>query len=377
MHHVPKIPVGLLGVSGYTGMELARLLATHPSLELVCATSRQEAGKKIEDIYPFLRGFPIGSVVITAPDPAEIAAKCRLVFMAVPHGVAMEMVPALLAEGLRIVDLSADFRLHDPAVFETWYASTHTAPDLLSNAVYGLVELNPCTISTASLVANPGCYPTASILALAAPLALGLIHTDDIVIDAKSGVTGAGRKASQGFLYSEVTDSFKPYSLAKHRHTPEIEQEISRLAGKPITLSFNPHLVPMNRGILATVYTRLKEHIKPEQLYALIKGFWADNTLQSGSFLCAINQDFVPMAPQAPCDWIRVLPYGELPQTRFVRGSMFCDIGLTLDPRTGRLIITSAIDNLCRGASGQAVANANLMLGLPVTTGLHMAPLVP
>ncbi len=374
MQFAPKIPVGLLGVSGYTGMELARLLATHPALELVCATSRQEAGKTIEDIYPFLRGFPLASLVITAPDAAEIAAKCRLVFMAVPHGVAMEMAPALLAEGLRVVDLSADFRLDDPAVFEAWYASAHAAPDLLTNAVYGLVELNPCAISTASLVANPGCYPTASILALAAPLALGLIHTDDIVIDAKSGVTGAGRKASQTFLYSEVTDSFKPYSLGKHRHTPEIEQEVSRIAGKPITLSFNPHLVPMNRGILATVYTRLKEHIKPEQLHALVKGFWADNALQTEGFQCALS---AASASMGSAGWVRVLPYGDLPQTRFVRGSMFCDIGLTLDPRTGRLIITSAIDNLCRGASGQAVANANLMLGLPVATGLNMAPVVP
>lgn len=347
---------GLVGVTGYTGMELARILAGHPSMRLTAATSRQEAGRRLDDIYPFLRGLPGGDVVLTAPEPDELAKSCDVVFLAVPHGVAMDMGAALYDAGARVVDLSADFRLRDAAVFEAWYHTPHSRPGHLSKAVYGLPELYAPAIQAARLVANPGCYPTASILGLYAALKAELTHTDDIVIDAKSGSTGAGRKASVNMLYCEVADSFRPYNLGKHRHTPEIEQELSRVAGTPLTVSFNPHLLPVNRGILATIYTRLRVPLTQAEAQARFEAVWAEQPVHQ---------------------WVRVLPSGQLPETRNVRGTMFCDMAVTVDERTGRLIITSAIDNLCRGASGQAVANANLMCGLPVGEGLAFAPMVP
>lgn len=344
---------GLVGVTGYTGMELARILAGHPAMRLTAATSRQEAGRRLDDIYPFMRGLPGGEVILSEPDPVALAAACDVVFLAVPHGVAMEMGAALYDAGARVVDLSADFRLRDPSVFEAWYHSSHTRPEHLAKAVYGLPELYADAVRETRLVANPGCYPTASLLGLYAALKADLIHTDDIVIDAKSGSTGAGRKAAVNMLYCEVADSFRPYNLGKHRHTPEIEQELSRVAGRELTVSFNPHLLPINRGILATIYTRLNKPLSQAEAQSVYERTWAGHP------------------------WIRVLPAGQLPETRGVRGTMFCDMAVTVDERTGRLIITSAIDNLCRGASGQAVANANLMCGLPVTTGLEFAPLVP
>ncbi len=344
---------GLVGVTGYTGMELARILAGHPAMRLTAATSRQEAGRRLDDIYPFLRGLPGGDVVLSEPEPETLAAACDVVFLAVPHGVAMEMGAALYDAGTRVVDLSADFRLRDTDVFETWYHTVHTRPEHLARAVYGLPELYGDAVRQTRLAANPGCYPTASILGLYAALRNDLIHTDDIVIDAKSGSTGAGRKAATNMLYCEVADSFRPYNLGKHRHTPEIEQELSRVAGEKIAVSFNPHLLPVNRGILATIYTRLKKPLTQDEVQSVYEQTWAG----------------------AP--WVRVLPAGQLPETRSVRGTMFCDMAVTVDGRTGRLIISSAIDNLCRGASGQAVANANLMCGLPVSEGLEFAPLVP
>lgn len=344
---------GLVGVTGYTGMELARILAGHPAMRLTAATSRQEAERRLDDIYPFMRGLPGGEVILSEPDPVALAAACDVVFLAVPHGVAMEMGAALYDAGARVVDLSADFRLRDPSVFEAWYHSSHTRPEHLAKAVYGLPELYANAVRETRLVANPGCYPTASLLGLYTALKADLIHTDDIVIDAKSGSTGAGRKAAVNMLYCEVADSFRPYNLGKHRHTPEIEQELSRVAGRELTVSFNPHLLPINRGILATIYTRLNKPLSQAEAQSVYERTWAGHP------------------------WIRVLPAGQLPETRGVRGTMFCDLAVTVDERTGRLIITSAIDNLCRGASGQAVANANLMCGLPVTTGLEFAPLVP
>lgn len=347
------IPVGLVGVTGYTGMELARLLAVHPNLRLVRATSRAEAGKTLAELYPFLQGFPIGDATVTAPDAADLAAACRLVFLAVPHGAAMDYAAELLAAGLSVVDLSADFRLADADTYAAWYGLAHRHPDLLPDAVYGLPELYADKIRQTRLTANPGCYPTSVILGLAPALAAGLIETDGIVADSKSGASGAGRKAAVPTLFCEVHDSFRAYNLGKHRHTPEIEQEVSKLAGTDVTLSFNPHLLPIDRGILSTVYTRLTREATVEEVHALYSRHYAD----------------------AP--WVRVLPLGRLPETRFVRGTMFCDLGLVVDPRTGRLVIVSAIDNLCRGASGQAVACANLMSGLPVDAGLRLAPLMP
>lgn len=352
-----RIPVGLVGVTGYTGMELCRVLAGHPDLELVRATSRSEAGKTLASLYPYLSGSGdlgrMGSIVVSQPDPAELAAHCMLVFLAVPHKTAMGIAAALLEKGVKVVDLSADFRLRDKATYEKWYAVEHTQAGLLTEAVYGLAELYRDKMRGARLIANPGCYPTSAILGLAPALEKGLVHTDDIVIDAKSGTSGAGRKASVGTLFCEVSDTFRAYNLTKHRHTPEIEQEVSLLAGAPVALSFNTHLLPINRGILSTIYTRLKKPATLAEVHALYAERYKDEPL------------------------VRVLPAGTLPETRWVRGTMFCDIGLAVDERLGRLIILSAIDNLCRGASGQAVAGANLMLGLPETAGLPTAPLMP
>lgn len=347
------IRAGLVGVTGYTGMELARLLTAHPSMRLTAATSRSEAGKRLGDIYPFLNGLPGAEVILMEPDPAAIAKACDVAFLAVPHGAATEMGAALVEQGLKVVDLSADFRLKDAATYAAWYKTEHTRKDLLPEAVYGLPELYADAVAKARLVANPGCYPTSVILGLTAALRAGLIHTDGIVIDAKSGTTGAGRKASVPTLFCEVADTFRAYNLGKHRHTPEIEQELANLAGAPLTVSFNPHLVPMNRGILSTIYTTLKRPATQVEVQAVYEEAWRGSP------------------------WVRVLPAGQLPETRYVRGTMFCDMSVVVDARTNRLIVVSTIDNVCRGASGQAVANANLMFALPVTTGLMLAPLMP
>ncbi len=344
---------GLIGVSGYTGMELVRLLATHPHFELSLASSRQEAGKKVSDIYPFMLKNQGADIVITNPSASEIKHNCDIVFLAVPHGIAMNMAEELLEEGCKIVDLSADFRIKSKEIFETWYKSPHTASHLLDKAVYGLPELYSEKIKNAQLVANPGCYPTASILGLYPALKNKIISKEHIVIDAKSGTSGAGRKAQVGSLFCEVFDSFKAYGLTTHRHTPEIEQELSFVANEDIVLSFNPHLVPMNRGILATIYTNINKDMDLEEIHSLYTQ-------------CYKNDRFV-----------RVLPLGSLPETRNVRGTMFCDIGLSLCKRTKRLIITSAIDNVARGASAQALANANLMTGQDIAAGLELAPLLP
>ena len=345
--------VGLVGVTGYTGMELTRILLGHPGLRLTQVTSRKEAGQPLQKIYPFLQGTELGGLEITAPDSRFLAANCDLVFLAVPHGTAMEMAAELRELGARVVDLSADFRLRDREVYESWYQVAHTRSALLPEAVYGLPELYSESIATAGLVANPGCYPTSAILALYPALKAGLISAEDLVIDAKSGTTGAGRKATVGTLFCEVSDTFRAYNLTKHRHTPEIEQELSLAAGREIRLSFNTHLLPINRGILTTAYAKLMPGADADQIRACYERFYAGKK------------------------WVRLLPAGSLPETRWVRGTYFCDLGLVTDPRTNRLIVVSAIDNLCRGASGQAVANANLMLGLGDDLGLPFAPLMP
>ena len=348
-----ELRAGLIGVTGYTGMELVRLLASHPCMRLRFAASRSEAGKRLGEHYPFLEKLPGADLVIQQPDAKQAAAQCDIVFLAVPHGAAMNFAADLRAEGLAVVDLSADFRIRDVAVFEQWYATAHSQRALLQEAVYGLPELYGEAIAKAKLVANPGCYPTAGILGLYPALKHGFISSEDLVIDAKSGTSGAGRKAAVPTLFCEVHDSFRAYNLGKHRHTPEIEQELSIVAGAPVRLSFNPHLLPIDRGIHATMYAKLKDVPGLDEIHTAYMECWKDSP------------------------WVRVLPKGSLPETRNVRGSMFCDIGLVLDPRTKRLIVCSVIDNLCRGASGQALANANLMCGLPVDCGLALAPLMP
>lgn len=348
-----QIRAGLVGVTGYTGMELTRLLENHPAIALTYVTSRSEAGKQLYEVYPFLQGLRSGELRIVAPDADELAKQCDMAFLAVPHGAAMEMAAELRKKGLAVVDLSADYRIRDKEVFAKWYKAEHNQPEVLAEAVYGLPEVYGDAIAKAKMIANPGCYPTSAILALGPALRKGFISTEGIVIDAKSGTSGAGRKAAVGSLYCEVADTFKAYNLTKHRHTPEIEQELTRIAGKDIVLSFNTHLLPINRGILSTIYTTLAKEVSIEEIHAAyVKEYEAH-------------------------PFVRVLPLGQLPEVRNVRGTMLCDIAFAYDPRTKRLIILSVIDNLCRGASGQAIANANLMHGLPVDTGLHLAPMVP
>ena len=350
-----KKRVGLVGVTGYTGMELARLLAGHGSMELVMATSRSEAGKQVKEIFPHLAGHGAGEVRISGPDPKILAEACDLVFLAVPHGTAMDIAAELLEAGAPVVDFSADYRLRDAETYAEWYGLRHTRSELLGDAVYGLVELYAEKVKSARLVANPGCYPTSVILGLYPALTSGLIETGGIVADSKSGTSGAGRAAKVGALYCEVADNFRAYNLGKHRHTPEIEQEISLAANADLKISFNTHLLPVNRGILSTIYCGL-----------------ANPAGTSADAVQAVYEDFASAHP-----WVRVMPQGQLPEVKNVRGTMYCDVGLVVDPRTGRLIVVTAIDNLCRGAAGQALANANLMLGLPMDQGLNLAPLVP
>lgn len=347
------VPVGLVGVTGYTGMELTRILSNHDGMKLVRVTSRAEAGKKLADIYPFLNGMELGGLEITAPDVDDLAEACDLVFLAVPHKTAMNIGGQLYDKDIKVVDLSADFRIRDRETYEEWYKVEHTREDLLSEAVYGLPEFYRDKVKGAKLVANPGCYPTSVIVGLTPALRAGLVEISDIVIDSKSGTSGAGRKAAVGSLFCEVADSFRAYGLTTHRHTPEIEQELALASGEEMTVSFNTHLLPIDRGIFSTIYTKMKPGVTVDAIRAAYENVYGNEKM------------------------IRFLPEGQLPETRWVRGTMFCDVAVVPDERTGRLIILTAIDNLCRGASGQAVANANLMLGFEETRGLSLAPMMP
>ena len=341
----------IVGASGYTGGELARLLCNHPAATLTVATSRQYDGSPLSEVYPHLRDRV--DIICRNLDSTEIIDQADLIFCAVPHKTAMDVVPAFLDAGKKVVDLSADFRLKDVDVYEQWY-QPHSASELLSEAVYGLPEIYREKIRTARLVANPGCYPTSITLALAPLMNSGLIDPARIIIDAKSGTSGAGRAAQVGTLFCEVTDGFRPYKVGGvHRHIPEIEQNLSDLAGSPVLVSFTPHLLPVSRGILSTIYVDLRQMTTLTEITALY-----DN-----------------MYTQEP--FVRLLEPGTLPTTQQVRGSNYCDISLSLDERTGRLIIVSAIDNIVKGASGQAVQNMNLMYGFDEDAGLQQPPLFP
>ena len=344
------IRVGIVGASGYTGAELVRILANHPAVEITFATSRQYAGKPLAQVFPHLAGRT--SLVCRDLAVEECAAMADVVFTAVPHQTAMALVPKLLAAGRKVVDLSADFRIHDAAVYEAWY-QPHTAPELLASAVYGLPELHRAAIKATNLVANPGCYPTSVILGLAPLLKAGLIDPATLVVDSKSGTSGAGRGAAVGTLYCEVTEGFRAYKVAEHRHTPEIEQELSKLAGQPVVISFTPHLVPMSRGLLSTIYAKTTKTLSQTELDGLYQEFYR-------------NELFV-----------RPVPPGALPATQYVRGSNYCDLAARFDQRTGRVIVLAAIDNLVKGAAGQAVQNMNLICGLPEGQGLEAVPFFP
>lgn len=342
--------VAVVGASGYTGVELLRLLSQHPEVELVSVTSRQYAGQGVSEVFPSLQGSL--KLVFEDVDPSDLARRSDLVFTAVPHQTAMGMIPELLAAGCRVVDLSADFRISDVATYEAWYQE-HTAPELLSEAVYGLPELFRKQIAAARLIANPGCYPTSIALALAPLLENSLIDPSTLIIDSKSGTSGAGRAAKVDTLFCEVNEGFKAYSLPRHRHTPEIEQTLSRLAGDDVTISFTPHLLPVNRGILSTCYANLCGTLSLDVLHDIYVDRYASEA------------------------FVRVLPKGQLPNIAQVAGSNFCDIGLAVDDRTGRVIAIATIDNLVKGAAGQAVQNMNLMFSLPESVGLLAPPLFP
>ncbi len=344
------VRVAIAGASGYTGFELVRLLCAHPSARITMITSRQQKGRRLDDFYPALRRHC--DLVFEEPDPARLASSSDIVFTALPHQAAMDIVPELLELGARVIDLSADYRLRDAGVYGAWY-SEHKTPELLEQAVYGLPELYRERIRSARLVANPGCYPTSVILAAAPLISKGLVDLRSIIADSKSGVSGAGRGASLGVHFCEVNEGFKAYKVAEHRHTPEMEQELSVLAGQPLTINFTPHLVPMSRGILSTVYANLVEGATAADVDEAFSSFYE-------------NESFVRLAGR-----------GQLPVTLQVRGSNYCDLGWRFDGRTRRVVVISVIDNLTRGASGQAVCNMNLMCGFAENAGLEGAPWQP
>jgi N-acetyl-gamma-glutamyl-phosphate reductase len=342
--------VGIVGASGYTGHELMRVLTRHPKIEIVYATSERYAGSAIAEIFPSFKG--VIDLQFSELSLKHLIKAVDFVFTALPHGQSMAVVSKCVEAGKRIVDLSADFRFKDPNLYERWYGK-HSCPDLLQEAVYGLPELYRAKIKKARLVANPGCYPTGAILALVPLLEEGLIETSGIVVDAKSGVSGAGRGLFVANLFCEDAEGLKAYSVAKHRHAPEMEQELGFQAKGPVALVFVPHLIPINRGILSTIYTRPAKAISTGEAYSVYERRYA-------------NEPFV-----------RICSAGTFPSTMEVRGSNYCDLGLVVDNRSGQLIVISALDNLVKGASGQAVQNMNVMCGFSEGMGLQLNPLFP
>lgn len=343
-----RVKTAIVGASGYTGMELLRLLLGHPGVELVAATSRQEAGRGLGEVFPRFRSLPGAELAFMAPDAAEIAATgAEAAFLALPHGVAADIARALLERGLRVIDLSADFRLRDPAVYREFYDHEHSAPELLAEAVYGLPELRAEEIRLARLVASPGCYPTSIILPLLPLLRRGLIDPTTIVANSMSGVSGAGKKADLPLLFCECNESARAYGLPKHRHLSEIEQELALAAGEAVTISFIPHLIPVSAGIVTTTTATLREGV------------------EAGAVGEALEEAY------AAKPFVRLLGRGGCADTKHVTRTNFIDIGWHHDPRTGRVLLTSAEDNLGKGAGGQAVQSFNLMFGLPETAGLQ------
>ena len=347
------IKVGIVGASGYSGSELLRFLANHSGkLQVALCTSETYAGQCVENVLPNLRGFL--SAKFEALDIDALKDRVDVVVLAVPHKVAMAFVPKILAQGLRIVDFSADYRLEDAETYEAWYHAEHTSAELMPKAVYGLPERYRAKIRDAQLVANPGCYPTSAILAAMPLVAQGAVALDAIIVDAKSGISGAGPKPSENTHYPNRESNVVAYNIGVHRHTPEIEQELSLVASEtPVRVTFTPHLVPMTRGILSTVYMRLTEEMSTEDALALYRKFYE-------------REPFV-----------RVLPSSAYPQTKSVLGSNYCDVGLEVDIRTRRVVAMAAIDNLGKGAAGAVVQNLNLMFGFDETDGLKVPGMMP
>jgi len=348
---IEKLKIGIVGGTGYTGVELLRLLAIHPNADIVAVTSRGEAGMPVGEMFPSLRGY----VDIVFSDPAKVdLSLCDVVFFATPHGVAMNQAQGLLSAGVRIIDLAADFRLQDTGVFEKWYKMPHSCPDILRDAVYGIPELYRNEIKSAKVIGNPGCYPTTVLLGLAPLLEKGLIDFSvPIIADSKSGVSGAGRKAEIGFLYAEASDNMKAYGVSGHRHHPEIHAQLTQIAGDKLDFIFVPHLIPMIRGMLSTIYVKLSGKAKNVDLQALYEVRYK-------------NEQFVD-----------VLPTGTLPETRSVRGSNQLRIALHKQAGTDYLTVLVVQDNLVKGAAGQAVQNMNIMFGFNENSGLEVMPLLP
>ena len=341
------LKVGIIGATGYAGIELTRILSAHSYVIISSLVSKSFEGQNISEVYPSLTG--IVDVNCDNIDIPSLAKNCDLVFSALPHGVSLNIVPELINNGCKVIDLSGDFRYKSATVYEEWYNIKHIHTELLTNAIYGLTELNRLKIAPASLIANPGCYPTCSLLSLAPLISKKLVNYNSIIIDAVSGVSGAGRTSSLPFQFTECAENFRAYKVASHRHTSEIEQELSVLADEPIVISFTPHLAPLKRGMLITAYANLNKEVSEAELYDIYREFY-------------MNEFFV-----------RIRPAGMHPQTKWVAGSNFIDIGLTVDKRTNRVIVVGAIDNLIKGTAGQAVQNMNLMLGFDETEGLRFS----
>lgn len=342
------LSVGIVGGTGYTGVELLRLLASHEGAAVTVLTSRAEAGRRVDDLFPNLRG--LYDLTFTEPDARALAA-CDVVFFATPHNVAMNMVPEILATGSRVIDLSADYRIRDADLWSTWYGATHASPELLEAAVYGLPEYNREKMVTAQLVACPGCYPTSVQLGFMPLLAKGLIDPSHLIASSASGVSGAGRQAKIDNLLSEASDSFKAYSVKGHRHLPEIEQGLTDIAGERAQMTFVPHLLPIVRGIQSTLFGRLRDR---------------------GADLQAVFEDYYADAP-----FVDVLPAGVLPQTRTVKGANRCQLAVVVPQDRDTVVVLSVIDNLVKGASGQALQAMNIMFGLDESAGLRQVGLLP
>ena len=348
------VRVAVAGASGYMGAELLRLLCVHPKVELVAVTSERLAGQPLGSVFPHLRG--LSSLVFQEVDAERLAAEAEVVFLALPHMESQRAVPVLRARGRKVIDLSADYRLRDASLYATWYKASHVDAAGLAEAVYGLPELHRKAIAGASLVASPGCYPMGSILATAPLFKRGLARPDGVVIDGKSGVTGAGaqgRKIDPMYLYTEQNENVLAYGIASHRHTPEIEQELSALAGQPVVVGFTPHLLPLNRGLYTTASVPLTRSATTAELLSVYQEFYAGEP------------------------FVRVLPDGERPSTRHVVGSNFCDVSVVADPRTGRAVCLSALDNLGKGGSANGTQSLNIMMGWDERTGLSAPPVYP
>ncbi|MGE5422674.1 MAG: N-acetyl-gamma-glutamyl-phosphate reductase [Ignavibacteriales bacterium] len=344
------VKVGIIG-DGYTVADLMRIFAIHDHVDVKAITSTDNIGRRLTDVYPHLTG--LSDIVLEATEPKRLVGKVDAVFLALPHGLSVPLVAELTEAGIKCVDLGADFRLRDPLIYKKYYHLEHERPDVLKQAVYGLPEIYRAEIIQTPVVANPGCYPTSAILPLAPLLKAGVISTIGIIVDSKSGVSGAGKGLSQNTHFCEVNEGLKAYGVGTHRHGPEIEQELSRAADTPIKITFTPHLIPMNRGILTTAYANLAEEVGTNEVRRALEEVYAGER------------------------FVKVLPEGVFPQTKWVYGSNYVHIGIHVDPETGRVILVSALDNITKGASGQAVQNFNLMFGLDEAEALKAPGIFP